>query len=1410
MNVGSRRLFGQRSLRFYLGLLVLVALLPVVVTAGISIWQVGVGYQKSSVEHILQTASAVGNSVESELSTAFTTMDALASMPLEYNWDHPLAGARRSQASAFLRGRLSVEWPGDARLPPDTLLATGVPVGLVNAVADKRDPAVSNLFADPKDGSLRVAVGVLYRADNNPETSLVLTVSPAQLIRSLQRQSLFAPDMLIAVVDGNGRVLARSRDGDQFIGRPVPDWPKVQATADARGWFEAKTLEGRPVILGFSRLSGTPGWVVVVGESRDSFNARWQDPLRNLLLWGGVSGAVALLGAFWLSRTVLRPVRALAANARRVASNDNEPMDPVPSTSVQEFEGLRVSLANADDALHARADAERRIAVELSASEARYKQAAEALSKEKERLELATMAGGVGIIEFDFLQQRFHWDKQSHLIFDRTEAEFDGTLDGMIGYLHPDDRTRVHEHWQHVMAQGSLLDLEMRIVQLHGAVRHVRVHALVHRDGEGQPDRIVGTVWDVTAERESAQALRQAKETAEAAERLKSEFLAFMSHEIRTPMNTVLGMTRLVMQTQMSAKQRDYLSKIDISAKLLLAIVNDLLDLSKIEAGKMDLEQIEFSLESLLETASSATGMRAEEKGLEVVYGVHPDVPTRLLGDPLRLGQVLINLVSNALKFTEKGEVEVTVAVEAAIEGRMQSLRFSVRDTGIGLDDQQVARLFTPFSQADSHTTRHFGGTGLGLSICRKLVELMHGRIWVTSKPGRGSTFSFIVQMGHVERSADTRYKQLERPALGQCRALVVDDNQSARDVLSMMLRGFGLAVDAVSSGRACLERLQEMHPAEPPYDLVLMDWRMPEMDGLETARLVYAQYGHAAAPSVLMVTAFAGEDIINRATAMQLAGLLIKPVTQSVLYDTVCDVLGMNSSAPKVTVNQALDMEKLRGRRVLLVEDNALSQEVATEFLRQAGMDVVVAGSGGEAIARMEQGDIEIVLMDSRMPGMDGATATRKLRADPRFAWLPILGLTGETGLDAQHHLRAAGMNDLLVKPVEPEKLYAALNQWLPKLPAFAALVGKRVLVVDDNQLNREVASEFLASARMVVETAADGIEAIACLEVADFDAVLMDIQMPHMDGLTATREIRRNLRWARLPVIALTAQDQVVSGQATSAAGMDAHLTKPIDEMQLFRTLLQFLPPVGASAGEAANPSDRATLVATSMLSTGDVRPAAEAALPTHLPGMDLSLALARLGHQPDRVQRLLRGFVRDFSTVDAQLETDLAQARYAPAGEVAHTVKSAARYLGAEVLGNAAEALERLAPGGDAAQIAPAAEAFRRELALVLDGIVQYCNEKKHASGDAAQPSSEAALAPEALPQLIDLLGRLEPQVAQGSYAASALLMQLKAGVEGTPLAALAETALLRFEDLELEAAADALAALKAKLHELSERT
>ncbi|MFZ4284886.1 response regulator [Variovorax sp. HJSM1_2] len=1397
-------------MRFYLGLLVLVALLPVVFTAGLSIWRLGVGYQTSAIDHLQQTASAVASAVESELSTAFTTLDALASMPLEHAGDHPLADRRGSQTGTFLRGRLSIEGPADPKSPADTLLPSGVPASLVKKVAEHGEPAVSKLFADPKDGNLRVAVGVLYRADKKPDAALVLVLSPAQLLRSLQRQSSYRSDLLVTVVDGDGRTLARSREADRFLGQAVSYWPRVQVSGQARGWFEAESVEGQPVMLTYLRLAGTPGWTVLVGEPLDAFNARWRDPLRKLLLWGGLSAAIALLGALWLARMLFRPVQALAANAGRLGANQGLAMQLVPRTAVREFEALCTGLAEADAALRNCAANEQRSAVEQTASESRCKQLTEALSIEKDRLELVTMAGGVGIMEFDVASQRFRWDKQSHLIFDRTPAEFDGSLEGLLAYLHPDDSARVRERWLHAVAEGVVLDLEMRILQVMGAQRHVRVYAQVHRDADGHADRVMGTVWDVTSERESAEALRRAKDAAEAAERLKSEFLAFMSHEIRTPMNTVLGITRLVMQTQMSAKQRDYLSKIDISAKLLLAIVNDLLDLSKIEAGKMNLEQIEFSLEALLETVSSATGMRAEEKALEVVFSVQPDVPKRLLGDPLRLGQVLINLVGNALKFTEKGEVEVVVARESVVDGRMRSLRFSVRDTGIGLDEQQLLRLFSPFSQGDSHTTRHFGGTGLGLSICRKLVELMQGRIWVNSKPGRGSTFSFIVPVGHIEHSAETAYKPLAQPALGQCRALVVDDNQSAREVLSVMLRGFGLAVDAVSSGRACLERLQGMRPDEARYDLLLMDWRMPEMDGLETARQVYEKYGRAAAPSVLMVTAFAGEDIINRASAMQLAGVLIKPVTPSVLYDTVCDVLGLNSHVPKLSANPGFDLEKLRNRRVLLVDDNALSQEVTTAFLQQVGMQVVLANSGAEAIQCMERGDIEIVLMDSRMPGMDGATATRKLRADPRFTWVPILGLSGETGSDAQQHLRASGMNELLLKPVEATRLYEALAQWLPLQAAFAALVGKRVLVVDDNQLNREVVSEFLTSARMVVETAADGIEAIACLEVADFDAVLMDIQMPLMDGLAATREIRRNRRWARLPVIALTAQDQVVSGLATTAAGMDAYLTKPIDEMQLFRTLLRFMPPAGALAATSVFAGPSAAPLADGQAADHSKLSRHGAVLPKHLPGMDLSLALERLGHQPERVQRLLRGFVRDFSGVDAQLELDMAQARYTQAGEVAHTVKSAARYLGAEDLGEAAQTLERLALQGDAAQLRPVVAAFRRELALVLAGIVQYCNETQRKFDPASLRSADQALSRDTLQHVAALLERIAPQVVQGNYAVSALLAEVKSALAGSSLMDLAEMALLQFEDLELEQAAQAVNALRVKVQALSERT
>ncbi|MDR3414857.1 MAG: PAS domain-containing protein [Nevskia sp.] len=615
-----------------------------------------------------------------------------------------------------------------------------------------------------------------------------------------------------------------------------------------------------------------------------------------------------------------------------------------------------------------------------------------------ERIQLAVKAGGVGIWDMDFSTGRFIWDEQMHALYGRKPGELRGELEEWHAAVHPDDVERASAGWDLSVNATSVFNDEFRIVLPSGELRHIRGQARVFRHPDGSPARALGVNWDVTAERQAAEALHKAKLAAEAAERAKGRFLAIVSHEIRTPMNAVLGMTRLALGTELDTRQRGYLEKIDRSAKALLAIINDVLDLSKIEEGRIELEETRFTLQSVIESVSAVTAIKAEEKGLHLGWTVQPGVAGAWIGDPLRLGQVLINLVSNAVKFTDAGEVAVSIALEPEAETETspcRTLRFDVRDTGIGLEPGQIERLFQAFSQADSDTSRRYGGTGLGLFICKQLVELMGGSIRVESKPGQGSTFSFTVRV----------------------------------------------------------------QPAQ-------------------------------------------------------------------------------------------------------------------------------ASGAG------------------------------------PRDEDAPI--------------------------------------------PELARLAGRRVLVVDDDELNREVAAGFLLAAGLLVDTAVDGVDALDILDRADarfYDAVLLDLQMPRMDGVATARAIRQRQQWSRLPLLALTAHLPEQSRQAALAAGIDACLTKPIDESVLYRTLLQLLP------GEAPQ--------------THRPPPAADAAedlaLPAILPGVDLSAALARVNGDQAFLAGLLRRFAQNHAPSAAQLVDDYQSGRREAQAALAHRLVSSAFYLGADGLAGAAAELE-----------------------------------------------------------------------------------------------------------------------------------
>ena len=599
-----------------------------------------------------------------------------------------------------------------------------------------------------------------------------------------------------------------------------------------------------------------------------------------------------------------------------------------------------------------------------------------------------------------------------------------------MAHISPEEAQAYYEEQREVIATGALMYRQVPRRFADGSMHELLYWLSGFRLPDGSPGGLMGTIVDVSELKKKEEELNQAHAEAQEALQAKSLFLANISHEIRTPMNAIIGMAYLALKTDLNDKQRDYVEKIHNAGTALLAIINDLLDFSKMEAAKMHLEQAEFALQGVLDQVVTLTSRQAQLKGLEILYRVAPDVPEYLLGDSLRLGQVLTNLVNNAVKFTDSGEIVLEIQNIRRTGERVQ-LQFSVKDTGIGMSKEQQGRLFQPFTQGDSSTTRKHGGSGLGLTISKKLVELMGGQMWVESQPGQGSTFFFSIWLGVGAEVIRSRVPK----GLEAKRLLVVDDNQAAREILADHLKSLRFTVDTAESGPEALKRVEEADEAHHPYAAVFMDWQMPQLNGLETTRQLRKTPLQEAAPEVVLVTAFEKDKAEEEAKQCGIETVLIKPVGPSVLFDTMVRLLAEEAVSEENQREEEPEKDyHLQGVRVLLVEDNPINQQIAVELLHRQNVYVEVVDNGLLAVERIEAVPPDIlpydaILMDVHMPVMDGFEATKRIRQCNQK--VPIIAMTARAMANERELCLQLGMNAHLPKPIDYHLLYSTLAYW-------------------------------------------------------------------------------------------------------------------------------------------------------------------------------------------------------------------------------------------------------------------------------------------------------------------------------------------------------------------------------------------
>ncbi|OSM06783.1 putative sensor/response regulator hybrid [Magnetofaba australis IT-1] len=672
------------------------------------------------------------------------------------------------------------------------------------------------------------------------------------------------------------------------------------------------------------------------------------------------------------------------------------------------------------------------------------------LNQVKERLELSTRAGGIGIWDWEIGVDRLHWDTQMLELFDLTSDAFDARQGAWTERILEEDRRDFLNAIEAALKWGAPLDETFRIRLDDSAIRHIKTHGVVFRDDSGKAYRMLGVSYDVTErmllekqliEHRDELELRVAERTAELdaarrnAERLnkvKGEFLANMSHEIRTPMNAILGMAYLLQKQELPGDANAMVRKVVNAGRTLLLIINDILDFSKLEAGRLEIERAPFLLNDVLENLSTIMASNVGEKDLELVISPPPTQANLLCGDALRLEQVLINLTGNAIKFTERGHVALRITLEDRTE-RSATLTFCVVDTGIGISEQAQKEIFAPFSQADTSTTRQFGGTGLGLAISRQLVSLMGGEITLTSELGKGSQFCFTLTFECAEDI------QLSQPDMSEIDMVVVDDSPEAREAIAQTAQGLGWSSTITASGEEALDVVRKLAGGKEQTDVLVVDWRMPGMDGLQVAQRVHEMCAVERTPIVVMVTGHALESLSNAPELRYVDAVLSKPVTPSTLYDAVVKAKkAQNPANATRTAPSGAPSRRLTGLNLLVVDDSEINREVAQRIFVSEGAEVTLANDGLEAVQKVRHAAraFDIILMDVQMPVMDGYAATHEIRALPDMESLPIVALTAGAFKNQQDKASKAGMDAFIAKPFDVEMavgLIQRMTGWEP-----------------------------------------------------------------------------------------------------------------------------------------------------------------------------------------------------------------------------------------------------------------------------------------------------------------------------------------------------------------------------------------